>query len=128
MTRLVAIVFTAAALTLTACNTTSSSGKGGEQATYSSVTGNLSTTAAFSLDAAFNAAKGAMDDMQYKTDKAEKDALKGLVEARESDGHKVSIGLTRKADKVTDIEVSVGAFGQESKARLILDKMLARLH
>ena len=80
------------------------------------------------LDDAFNAAKGAMDDMQYKTEKADKDALKGLVEAREADGHKVSIGLVRKADKVSEVEVSVGAFGEEAKARMILDKMLARLH
>lgn len=128
MNRVFRLTLTAAALTLAACNTAPTSSKGGEQATFASVTGELSSTIAFTLDESFNAAKGAMDDMQFKTEKAEKDALKGIVEAREADGDKVSITVLRNAEKVTDVVVSVGAFGEQAKARMILDKMLARLH
>ncbi len=128
MTRALAPILTAAALTLAACNTAPTSSKGGEQATFASVTGELSSTIAFTLDDSFTAAKGAMDDMQFRTEKAEMDALKGIVEAREADGDKVTITVLRNAERVTDVVVSVGAFGDQAKARMILDKMLARLH
>lgn len=128
MNRVLTPMAVGALLVLSACNTAPTAGKGGEQATFASVTGELSSTIAFTLDESFVAAKGAMDDMQYKTDKAEKDALKGIVEAREADGHKVGINLARQADRITDVVVSVGAFGEQAKARMILDKMLARLH
>jgi hypothetical protein len=68
-----------------------------------------------------------MNDMGYSTEKASQDALKGVITAREADGGRIDVTLERMADRVTEIEVSVGPFGNEAKARMILDKLLARL-
>jgi hypothetical protein len=110
-----------------ACTNSASAGRGESTATFNKATGNLSATTDRSLDDAFAAAKQAMNDMGYSTEKASQDALKGVIVAREADGGRIDATLFRKADRVTEIEVGVGAFGNESKARIILDKILARL-
>lgn len=126
MTRvLLASILTAS---IAGCNTSPTSSRGGEQATFSKISGSISTSVAASLDRTFDAAKSAMGDMQYTTDRATKDALKGIIEAREADGRKVTTTVTRRADDITDISISVGTMGDEAKARMILDKILARVH
>jgi hypothetical protein len=112
---------------LTGCYSSASAGKGDAAATFNKATGNLIATTNSTLDASFDAAQGALNDMGYSTSEAKKDYLKGILKAREADGGLVQIDLNRKADQVTDIEVGVGAFGNESKARLILEKIFQRL-
>jgi hypothetical protein len=124
-----AFLLLAAALlpALPACTNSASAGKGDSTAVFNKATGNLTANTDRSLEDSFAASKTAMNDMGYSTEKANQDALKGVIVAREADGGRIDVTLQRKADRVTEIEVGVGAFGNESKARLILDKILARL-
>lgn len=115
-------------LAIAGCSSNPSSQRGGEVVTYNKVSGTASTSAAATLDSAFDAAKGAMGDMQYTTESATKDALQAIVVAREADNSKVTVRMDRKAERVTEISVSIGAFGSETKARMILDKILARVN
>ncbi|HMN42300.1 MAG TPA: DUF3568 family protein [Phycisphaerales bacterium] len=126
-TVLALILSSALLLSAPGCYSSASAGAGDAAATFNKATGNLTATTNSTLDAAFDAAQGAMNDMGYSTSEAKKDYLQGIIKAREADGGLVSVELERKADKVTQIEVGVGAFGNESKARLILEKILARL-
>ena len=117
------------ALTLSAgsCTSSQTAGSSNTSVTFNKTTGNVYTTVDRSLDACFEASRKAMDDMGYKVEESSKDVLKGIIKAREADNSRVSVELKRKSDKVTDVEVNVGAFGSEPKARLILDKILSRL-
>jgi hypothetical protein len=128
-TRTIAAMILSALLlpALPACTNSASAGKGDTTASFNKATGNLTATTDASLDNAFAAAKQAMNDMGYSTEKASQDALKGVITAREADGGRIDVTLERMADRVTEIEVSVGPFGNEAKARMILDKLLARL-
>jgi hypothetical protein len=124
------IALTLVALTLAAgaCTSSQTAGNSNTTATFNKTTGNIYTTIDRSLDDCFEACKKAIaDDMSYKIDESNKDALKGIIKSHEADNSKVSVELERKSDKVTDVEVNVGAFGNEAKARIIMDKILARL-
>ena len=113
--------------TLSGCTSTQSAGNSSTAVTFNKTTGNIYTTVDRSLDDSFEAAKRAMDDMGYKTEESNKDVMKGIVKAREADNSRITIQLDRQSNKVTQIEANVGPFGSESKARLILDKILSRL-
>ena len=118
-----------AALTLSAasCTSSQSAGNTNTTATFNKTTGNIYTTLDRNLNDCFEASKKAMGEMGYRIEKDSKDALKALITAREADNSRIDIELNHKSDTVTDIEVNVGAFGSEPKARLILDKILSRL-
>ena len=115
------------ALALAGCTSSQTAGTSNTSVTFNKTTGNAYTTLDRSIDDCFEAAKKAMDDMGYKIEESNKDVLKGIVKAREADNSRVTVELQRKSDKVTDVEANVGAFGDEAKARLILDKILTRL-
>jgi hypothetical protein len=126
--RVASILFAVVLLpALPACTNTASAGKGDSTAVFNTVSGNLTTSTDRPIEDAFAAAKQGVSDMGYSTEKANQDALKGVIVAREADNGRVDVTLLRKAERVTEIEVGVGAFGDEAKARLILDKILARL-
>ncbi len=115
------------AFALTGCTSTQSAGNSNTAVTFNKTTGNIYTTVDRSLDDCFESAKRAMNDMGYTTEESSKDVMKGIVKAREADNSRITIQLDRQSDKVTQIEANVGPFGSESKARLILDKILSRL-
>lgn len=128
LSRTLATLSLSAALLLTAgCYSSGSAGSSSATATFNKATGNIYTTVDRSLDDAFDAAQSAMNDMGYSTESANKDALKGIIKAREADKSVVTTTLDRKSDRVTNIEVNVGPLGSEPKARLILEKIMSRL-
>lgn len=126
MNRILAAV-ALSAVALTGCTSTQSAGSSNTAVTFNKTTGNIYTTVDRSLDDCFEASKRAMDDMGYTTQESSKDVMKGIVKAREADNSLVTVDLSRQSDKVTQIQANVGPFGSESKARLILDKVLNRL-
>jgi hypothetical protein len=110
---------------LPACCTSNTAA--GSVAEFNPVTGRLSTTFSAPLDRAYAAAEGAVNDLQFTTLDKPKDALKGIVNAQMADGNKIAITLEKKGDALTECTVDVGALGKEATARLIMDKIEARV-
>lgn len=87
------------------------------------VKGELQSTDDVSIDKAWRATILAVDDLGFVVTSKEKDAVSASLTALTADNKEVKITLNRKADKVTQIAIRVGTFGDESLSRLILDKI-----
>ncbi|MDX2017286.1 MAG: DUF3568 family protein [Planctomycetota bacterium] len=127
-TRFTAAIVSASALllgagVLTGCSTTPPTSAG----EYSTVGRKLKSTQDASLEKAFEAAKGAMGDLQFTLKEDRKDALAGVVKAERADKTPVTIELTKITDKTTEVSIQVGTLGDEALSRTILDKLKARL-
>lgn len=106
------------------CSTT---GSGSSVEQYNSITGALSTTLEVPLTRAYAAAVGAVTDLEFKVEDDKKDALQGVVRATRANGGSVRIDLDRKGDALTEVTVRVGALGNESVARAVLERIRARV-
>lgn len=93
--------------------------------TYSYVTGELKSFEEVPLDRAWSASQQAMADLQFTTTSKAKDAFAGEVIARRASGQKVQVRLKRQSERVTEIKIRVGVFGDEAMSREILRKIKA---
>lgn len=91
--------------------------------TVAYVAGELKAADEVSLDRAWSASLQAMEDLQFKVTKQQKDALAGLLVARRADDTPVTIRVKKQTDKVTELRIRVGTFGDEGLSRLIHDKI-----
>ena len=91
------------------------------------VNGELKDTENVTLDRAWRAALAAMDDLEFKVTKQEKDALSGQLTARTAEDRRIIVALKRQSDGVTEFHIRVGTWGDENVSRLILDKIKKRL-
>ena len=92
----------------------------------------LRTIQGVSLDRAWDAAHGAMRDMEFTIIPAEthKDGTMGLLQGRNARDQRVRIQLLRQTDTITEIRVRVGEFetaANKAAAQALYDKMKARL-
>ncbi len=94
--------------------------------TVAYVRGELKATDEVSLDTAWNAAEDAMKDLQFIVVDQHKDALQAKLKARTATDRRVVILLKKQGERLTDIRIRVGTFGDQSLSRLILDKIKAR--
>jgi hypothetical protein len=69
------------------------------------------------------ATQTAIKDMEFITGTTEKDDISAKLIAYTSDDRKIQINLKRKTDKLTEIVIRVGTFGDESLSHLILDNI-----
>jgi len=86
----------------------------------------LEATRDVSLDRAWQAANGALKELQIPVTLSKKDGLSGRLEGRNVQDQRVIIQLQRQADRLTKIDISVGTFDNaqnRSAAQLIYDKM-----
>lgn len=90
------------------------------------VTGTVSTLAQRSLDETYNASRAALDDLQFKVDKAEKDALMGVFKAKTADGTTVDVNLSKVSDKITELSVNAGPLSTDL-AQTIMNKIADKL-
>jgi len=95
--------------------------------TYAYIKGELNDTEEAPLDRAYEAAQAAVKDLEFAVKEQAKDAMKARVEAKESDGTEVHIGMESKGEKLTKFSIRVGVFGDESRSRLIMDKIKKHL-
>jgi hypothetical protein len=109
-----------------ACTSSSVSSSGAHEE-YNQLTGNLTSTLEAPLDRAYEAAQAALDDLQFTTTDKSKDALQALLSARMADKSTVRVTLEKKSDRVTEATVGVGTFGKEGMARIVMEKIRARL-
>jgi len=104
----------------------------GAVGTVSYVGNELHVTQQASVDQAWSAANGAVQDLQFSviTSKSFKDVTGGTLEARNGKDQPVRIQLARNSDRVTEIRIRVGTFDtteNRQTAQLVWDKMKARL-
>ncbi|HAM72194.1 MAG TPA: hypothetical protein DCM86_11175 [Verrucomicrobiales bacterium] len=89
--------------------------------------GELKASLEAPLDKAYGAAQGAMRDLQFTVKDTAKDALYAKVEAKTANDKTVRITLNKTSDKITELRIRVGTFGDEALSRTVHDKIKARL-
>lgn len=90
---------------------------------YAYINGELKDTEEVPLDRAYAAAKTAIAQLEFATVRDSKDALQARLTARQADDTDIHIALDSKGDKLTEIRIRVGVFGDESRSRLVMDKI-----
>jgi hypothetical protein len=91
--------------------------------TYAYVNGDLEASEAVQFDKAWNASLAAMKDLDYSVTAKQKNALEAKLAARGAGDKKVQVKLKKTSDTVTQINIRVGTFGDETLSRQILEKI-----
>ena len=99
----------------------------GSEATFNKVTGDMTTSVEANLERSYAAAQGAVEEMQFTTESKAKDVTKAVLVTRTADKSRVQITMERRSENVTDVMVGVSMMGKESMARMVMDKLVARL-
>jgi hypothetical protein len=79
------------------------------------------------LDRTWKAVEAGVKELQFVVEVKEKDALSARMETRGANDKRVIIKLRNINEKVTEIRIRVGLFGDESYSRQVLDKVRANL-
>jgi hypothetical protein len=102
---------------------------GAAYGTIQYVNNTLRVTHNVPLEVAWNAGNDALRDLEIGVETSMKDGASGKLTAHNAHAEKVTIHVTRKADKVTDIEITVGTFddaANRAEAQQIYTKMKSR--
>lgn len=91
------------------------------------VRGELQTTLPANLDRSFGATKEAIKDLQFVKVSERKDALLGVLVARNAADKKIEIRLENMASNVTKVGIRVGVVGDQELSLAILEKIKANL-
>jgi hypothetical protein len=91
---------------------------------FSRLTGNLSTTLDADFAKAQSAAEKAFTDLGYTITDRKNEDKKSVIEAKSPEKDSVKITLKRKSDTQTDATIGVGMTGKQSRADLVLEKLL----
>jgi hypothetical protein len=87
--------------------------------------GDLETEVHYGIDHVYAATKKAADDLKLHviTSEGGKDALSAALTARDAADKRVSIKLKTVTQDVTKMSIRIGTFGDQTKQRLICDKI-----
>ncbi len=91
------------------------------------VRGELQTTLPANLDRSFNASNEAIEELQFVKVSERKDALLGVIVARNAADKKIEIKLENMAGNVTKVGIRVGVVGDQELSLAILEKIKANL-
>ena len=95
--------------------------------TVAYIKGELKATEEATMEQAWRATEGAVDELQFLVINKIHDAVSGELEAKTADNKTVKISLKRVGNNLTEITIRVGTFGDETLSRYILSKIEARL-
>lgn len=95
----------------------------GAAGTIAYVRGDLEAVESHSLDKVYEAAVKALDELELNVISKSKDALTATINARDAQDKKVKITLKKTAEQATKISIRIGTFGDETKSRLIYQKI-----
>ena len=95
----------------------------GAAGTVAYVRGDLEVVESKNLDAVYKATEKAMDELGLTVSKKTKDALSAVIIARDAQDKKTTIKLSATAEGATKISIRIGIFGNETKSRLIYQKI-----
>ena len=91
------------------------------------VRGELQTTLPASLDKTYAATQEAVRELQFAKVSERKDALLGVIVARNAADKKIEVQLENAAGNVTKIGIRVGVVGDQPLSLAILDKIKENL-
>jgi len=95
----------------------------GAAGTIAYVRGDLEAVESHSLDNVYEATLKALEELELNVISKSKDALTATVNARDAQDKKVKITLKKTAEQSTKISIRIGTFGDETKSRLIYQKI-----
>ena len=95
----------------------------GAAGTVAYVRGDLEAVESKKLDDVYEATLKAVDELKLNVTKKTKDALSGVIIARDAQDKKITINLRATAEETTRVSIRVGLFGSETKSRLIYQKI-----
>ncbi|MBN2181816.1 MAG: DUF3568 family protein [Sedimentisphaerales bacterium] len=95
----------------------------GAAGTVAYVRGDLEAVESENLDAVYEAAVKAVDELDLRVISKSKDALTATINARDAQDKKIKITLKNTAEQTTKISIRIGYFGSETKSRLIYQKI-----
>lgn len=95
--------------------------------TLAYMNGELKAAEEVSMESGWRGAMRAMDDLEFKIAKSQKDALAGIIIATRADGTRITIKVKKQSEQITEFRVRVGTLGDESLSRLIYERIKKRL-
>lgn len=98
-------------------------GAAGAAGTIAYIKGDLEAIEADDLDVVYEAALQATRELELRVFYKTKDALSATIYARDAEDKKVSITLKRTTEQTTKLSIRIGTFGDETKSRLIYQKI-----
>jgi hypothetical protein len=113
----------ACSLALTGCIALIAGAAAGTGVAY--LGGELKSNEPVGIDKAWSATEKAVAAMEFKPVKRSKDALAAQYEGIGAADKRVTIKLKNAGDKVTEVRIRIGTFGDEPFSRTILSKIQA---
>jgi hypothetical protein len=98
-------------------------GAAGAAGTIAYIKGDLEAVEADDLDVVYEAALKASKELELRVFYKTKDALSATIYARDAEDKKVSVTLKRTTEQTTKLSIRIGTFGDETKSRLIYQKI-----
>jgi hypothetical protein len=95
----------------------------GAAGTIAYVRGDLQSFESERIDEVYEATLKAVDELELNVTTKSKDALSAIIVARDADDKKVTIKLKATAEGPTELSIRIGVFGNETKSRLIYQKI-----
>ncbi len=91
------------------------------------VRGELKSVEAASLDKTWTATLAAVKDLEFAVTDRSKDGLSAKLSARGSGDRRIQVELAKSGEKMTEVRIRVGVFGNETLSRQVLEKIKSRL-
>jgi hypothetical protein len=95
----------------------------GAAGTIAYIRGDLEVVESYNLDKTYEATLKALDELELNVISKSKDALTATINSRDAQDKKVKITLKKIAEQTTKVSIRIGTFGDETKSRLIYQKI-----
>ncbi len=89
--------------------------------------GDLEAVESKDIDTVLEATEKAVEELELKVSKKTRDKMSAVIVARDAQDEKITIKLNATADESTKLSIRVGGFGNETKSRLIYQKIREKL-
>ena len=102
-------------------------GGGAGAGTIAYLRGELESMEDAPLERTYQAAQKAVKDLGFIVTSEQKDAFSAKLVARSATDKRVEVNLKELTDKLTEVSIRVGTFGDEALSRLILEYLKKHL-
>jgi len=95
--------------------------------TVAYIRGDLEAIESAKLDAVYKATEKAVEKLELNLISKSKDAMSAVVVVRDAEDKKIAIRLKATSEGATKISIRIGLFGDETKSRMIYEKIKSNL-